>query len=286
MDVVNLILCDEIENYNKTMSAESGDSSSVVHSFVHQTMPPLRDMLNCCNASKWGDSIEFEARLGRFDTTRSRFIPGVSQEFMSDCVERFESWGGWDRVEDWKETCDTFFMTDSGAKVRTTSDFSPVKRSCPPRIAHIEKRKMAQADFVTESDTYDDDTYDVRVALAKEVHRNVEAYPRVKPTHVRLKQRKSFLYRPEDADEAYWRFDFTLSWSGKTTIECDRNQDLGEGTCYEIEVECTNPHHYSKRGADFDYIASSLLLKLRKNIMNTPDYQNLNFRLVQSKRFA
>lgn len=285
MEIVNMILCDEIENYKKTIEPESGDTSSVLHSFINQSVPPLKDMLNYCHSTKWGDSLEFEARMGRFDAAKSRFIPGVTHEFMDDCIERFESWNGWHSVEDWKETCDTFFTTDSGAQVRTTSDFSPVKRSGQPRITHIEKRKIAQADFITESDAYDDNTYDVRVALTKEVGRNVDGYPHVKPSFVRLKQRKSFIYKPSDADEPYWRFDFTLSWSGKTMIDCDRNQDRGVGTCYEIEVECTNPHHYVKH-TDNEYVAASLLLKVRKNIMNAADYQNINFRLVQSKRFV
>lgn len=285
MEIVNLILCDEIENYKKTIEPERGDSASALHSFIDQTVPPLKDMLNYCHTFKRGDTVEFEARLGRFDATKSRFIPGVTHDFMNECIGRFESWNGWYSVEDWKETCDTFFTTDSGAKVRTTSDFSPVKRSGHPHITHIEKRKIAQADFVTESDTYDENTYDVRVALNKEVSRNVDGYPHVKPDFVRLKQRKSFLYKPEGADEPYWRFDFTLSWEGETAIECDMNQDAGLKTRYEIEVECTNPHHYIKE-KEKEYVAASLLLKVRKNVMNAADYQNINFRLVQSKRFA
>lgn len=285
MEVVNLILCDEIENYKKTLKPEDGHVVSSLHSFIHQTIPPLKDMLNYCHAAKWGDSIEFEARMGRFDAAKSKFIPGVSRDFMNTCIERFETWDGWHSIEDWKETCDTFFITDSGSQVRTTCDFSPIKHSDNPKITHVEKRKIAQADFVTESDAYDDNTYDVRVALTKEITRDVDSYPNVKPKFVRLKQRRSFIYNPSNVEEPCWRFDFTLSWSGKTTIECDKHQAADIGTCYEIEIECMNPHHYMKQ-VDAEYVATSLLLKVRKNIMNAADYQNVNFRLVQSKRFA
>lgn len=91
--------------------------------------------------------------------------------------------------------------------------------------------------------------------------------------YVRIKNRKSFVYQPDDAPHPIWSIDFTKSWSGATYTQAELRQKANE-TLYEIEVECLDPYAYmSAAPKDLWYLATSLMLKMRDFVgTSTPFY--------------
>lgn len=85
---------------------------------------------------------------------------------------------------------------------------------------------------------------DVRVALSEERVLESSTLPpwgsRRASMRVRIKQRRSFLYTPEGAEEPVWRFDFTLVWAGKTFAQAHQRQQFEEPD-FELECELLDP---------------------------------------------
>lgn len=214
------------------------------------------------------DTLELEARLGRFDAVSGCFRPGVSKEFMDACLEAFSSWDGWQEVTPWVHTVDTFYEW-SKQEYRTTTDFT----ADPPQIEHVVKKKLAYVDLITQADVshaFRDgrELYDVRVALARERQVGPPAVHLVAPSHVRMKIRKSFRYQPQGTSRPFWSFDFTISWGGAHIIEADQRQAEADGTRHEIEVECANPHVYLQAAScTASYLVASLILKVKNDLL-------------------
>lgn len=251
------------------------------------------------------ESLELEARLGRFDAVAGCFRPGVSKEFMDKCLDVFSSWNGWKDVTPWEHTVDTFYEW-SKQDYRTTTNFTVE----PPQIEHVVKKKLAFIDLVTQADVTQafnrgKELYDVRVCLSKERQVGPPAVHIVNPSHVRMKIRKSFRYQPRNTSRPFWRFDFTISWSGKHIIEADQKQAEADGTKCEIEVECTNPHLYLQAAScTASYLIASLILKVKNDLLrcgkemakgtsafssfnaSPSDPVNLYFRIVQMKTYV
>jgi hypothetical protein len=83
----------------------------------------------------------------------------------------------------------------------------------------------------------------------------------VTPTHVRIRQRKSFYYSNQ-GNESVWVFDISLTWSGNTKEEAELSQRNDLPT-YEIECECLSPTGYRvQNGQTGEYVMRSLLLKM------------------------
>ena len=99
---------------------------------------------------------------------------------------------------------------------------------------------------------------DVRVGFAHEIDLDPDEIPSVvDPIFVRIKQRKSFMYKS-------WRYDLTRAWEGKTLAEASQKQSQGIPPVYEVELELLDPDLYINNNPDITavYIATSLLLKL------------------------
>lgn len=107
--------------------------------------------------------------------------------------------------------------------------------------------------------------FDMRIDLnrEKEIPQDDPRLPHlINTTHMRIKQRKSYMYASKGALQPTWQFDVTLSWSGKTKTEAEAKQQSEPPVC-EVECELLNPRHVLiENGKDDQYVAASLLCKM------------------------
>lgn len=236
-----------------------------------------------------GENFELEARLGKLDKVSGKFRPGVTKEFMDNCISVFNKWEGWTDITPWTQTEDTFY-TIHKTQYRTTTNYT----NSPPTIYHVIKDRISSADFETKFDSddvnesnVDKDTvydtfrdnesgnlrdslnlYDLRVCLSKEKTVSVPPASIVVPDRVRIKIRKSFKYTPFGCGHPFWSFDFTMSWDGVDIVDVDRTQSDAECTSYEVELECINPQLYmSSASVMMSYLVASLIVKIKNDIM-------------------
>lgn len=107
-------------------------------------------------------------------------------------------------------------------------------------------------------------SWDVRISLNTEEPVDESLLPAtIVPTFVRLKNRKSYLYRPKEYENAIWRYDISVCWEGLSQSEVEKKQKMDPGRI-EIECEIINPTEYmNTAGHDDLYVSTSLLLKIR-----------------------
>ncbi len=226
--------------------------------------------------------FELEARFGTLSHDgRLTFQPGVSPEFMAQCLRSVGSFQEWHAIRDWEETQDYYYelpphpedLRGQGILMRTSVAFRKTGTDeAKIETEHVCKQVRDKQDFryvanhrvgaVAPPGT------DIRVSLNYEEFvppdtAAVTIPPRVQPKYVRIKNRKSFIYQPTHATAPIWSLDFTKSWSGPSRSEAELKQRQNQ-TVYEIEVECLDPHAYmNDPRRDQFYLATSLLLKMR-----------------------
>ena len=164
-------------------------------------------------------------------------------------------------------------------EIRTTAKFQIDPRTQKKRMIteHIRKMSIKKIDFrhVDQNPSTQTFTpfhhnwlganYDIRIGLNYEEQVPESDIPSIiNPASVRIKSRKSFLYKPHHTEAKYpvWKFDITRSWTGKTKTEAEKKQKNGD-TVFEIELECLNPKALmvSPKHDSF-YVACSMLLKM------------------------
>ena len=191
-----------------------------------------------------GGVMELEARLGRLGAG-SGFLSGVSAAEFERIVGGLERCTAWTvpPPPEWVETRD--YTTGDGVRVTATSGGGAVvalrKTACATE-------NLACVSAAPRNDSH----HDVRVRLSMEEDAVVPgaATPTV---HVRIKQRKSFVYKE-------WRVDATRCWAGGTLQAAEEARARGS-TVYEVEVECVDAALTLSRHDDA-HVAESLLLKV------------------------
>ena len=187
--------------------------------------------------------LELEARLGRLSGSGG-FVSGVSAaEFarILGGLERCTAWTAPPQLE-WLETRD--YTTAAGVRVTSGSSGGVVALKKTARATE----NLAFVCAAPRTDAH----HDVRVRLSLE--EGVPVAPAAVPTvHVRIKQRKSFVYKE-------WRVDATRCWAGDTLQAAEEARAQGR-TVYEVEVECVDAAATLRQHAD-EHVAESLLLKV------------------------
>ena len=215
--------------------------------------------------------FELEARFGKVSSDpRTPFCTGVSKEFMLQTLNLLQEFGAWQKVGDWEEYIDYFYIIDEGPPVRTSSYADPNTHDIVTE--HIRKHVRDKQDYRIKPLTHQppNNVYDIRVSLNFEEKVDAAKIPTyVTPSFVRIKSRKRFFYGHDESKEPLWVYDLTRSWSGSTKEEAENKQKNDE-TQYEIECECLDAVRYM---ADVDpqfsrqdesYVATSLLLKMAR----------------------
>lgn len=232
--------------------------------------PLITDLRGMCRTVSPDHTIELEARLGRIQMHRNRsprFSPGVSNDYMHKILQMMGTFPEWYRVDDWVHEQDFIYPNDHGDSVRSRVIFD--KHGQSMKVEHVKKRRRQVQDLKNTMHAQEDDgmyrnAWDVRISLSTEEPVQIEDLPpTIHPSFVRVKNRKSFWYRPSTFEEAVWRFDLTVAWEGETKSEAEQKQRMEPGR-FEIECEMVDPAAYlSAESHDDLYVATSLLLKIR-----------------------
>ena len=215
--------------------------------------------------------MELEARFGRVTTNR-RFETGVSQDFMNRAICMANGFGNWYSVTDWMELQDFYYALDDGRQMRTTVRYDPSTKRIETN--HIVKEGIVNSDL--RCHPTGEYLQDIRVSLSREEKIPIDRIPSMaRPSMVRLKQRKSFLYASGTGNKPMWSFDFTMSWIGSSKSDAESNQKSIPPTC-EIECECIEPFDYlSIVHHDDYYVACSILLKMADFLGSNSPYDLL-----------
>lgn len=205
--------------------------------------------------------IELEGRLGQISST-GKFTSGVNAAFFIVLLNRMHLGRHWIEVTDWNESEDTYFETLSGKQVRQTrlfdTDNVEIKLGlvvCKD-VLHVTTQAFDVADHDAAQQVTDPaaaaidvnrpvisaDVNALRISCAKEAQVEDADVPHVvtNPTHVRIKQRKSFYSASKGLDGARWRYDMTRTWSGGNREEAIASQRSEPARC-EIEIEWIPP---------------------------------------------
>jgi hypothetical protein len=190
-------------------------------------------------------TLELEARLGRLSGSGG-FVSGVSAAEFARIVgglERCTAWTAPPQLE-WLESRD--YTTAAGVRVTSGA-------AADSPVAALKKTACATENlaFVSAAPRTDGH-HDVRVRLSLE--EPAAAVAAAVPTvHVRIKQRKSFVYKE-------WRVDATRCWAGDTLQAAEEARAQGRAL-HEVEVECVDAAVTLRQHAD-EHVAESLLLKV------------------------
>jgi hypothetical protein len=243
----------------------------------------LKNLPSSADKKLYNDGrFELEARFGTVSQDgRNSFQPGVTKEFMHQCLQFLDTYPDWKLVKDWEETHDYYYelpphpedLRGQGILVRTSVAFRKQGDSMAEIVTeHTCKQVRDKQDFRYVANHrmggMSPPGMDVRVSLnfeeiipADSVATSIPA--RVQPKYVRIKNRKSFIYQPAHSTVPIWSLDFTKSWSASTRSQAETKQKQQQ-TVYEIEVECLDPYTYmNDPRRDQFYLATSLMLKMR-----------------------
>lgn len=198
--------------------------------------------------------LELEARF--FDNNMPN-AKGISEKKMNLLLGCFENSAHVNNFEiiDWTEIHDVFYKQprEGGKKPQTVRSTSwGDKNTLILENEDIIKNRIKLLRMVTNNNTDG-----CKLCLSTEMLISVPTPVVVRPMHVRIKQRKSFIYKTPD-NAVTWRYDFSMCWEGKTKLEAEIAQQ-NNMTVYEFEIELVDFHE------DIcpKYLAESLLLKIR-----------------------
>lgn len=253
--------------------------ANIMPNYIHKypqivdAIHEIQSIIDDWKADTSQGSYELEARFGRWQG--QYFESGVSKAFIEKVLEMFQTFPQWTNVTDWEETHDYFYYAEDKTKgmIRTTASFISNEKEGRKSIVthHIRKRVMSKFDYQYKTNhngniLHSKYQYDIRVNLNYEEKVPDHDLPSiVNPSSMRIKSRKSFLYKSDNFPSTIplWKFDITRSWTAANRTDAEMKQKNGE-TTYELELECLNPRALMLLPKhDSWYVACSLLMKMR-----------------------
>ena len=231
-----------------------------------------------------GPSIELEMRLG--SRSGGRYQSDVGRSSFYTILEALESFSSWSHVTHWIESQDVFYSImlpqgseskDRKAEIRTTVGPNEANEIT---LKHQIKRRLKIIDFVVTSPRFPaDGTHQIsegpdeeghtapalglRFCVSIETPVPLEILPAaVKPSLVRIKQRKKFILSSIGVERPAFSFDMSIIYSGESKFEAESKQASQTGGKYEVEIECLEPLLYLQScDSQETILALSLLLK-------------------------
>lgn len=184
---------------------------------------------------------ELEARLGSVDPETGQFKSEVDHLWFTTLQRRLDACTDWARKTHWVESEDVFFTDQLGRSVRQSRVCDP--STCQMSLHTVCKERLGiglmplVAPMIATAEILPSGVTALRVAQSHEHPVEPEVLPLiVKPLHVCIKQRKSFLLASTTHPGATWSFDLTRRWHGHTREAAEEHQTKCAPTC-EIEVE-------------------------------------------------
>lgn len=216
-----------------------------------------------------GDTLELEARLGIFNTHINKFSPSINPLCFKDAERSLDQCTFWSSVEEWHEEIDVFLP--GGVRQRIV-ETSPVNGEACGVVQHSVCKKRVASEILIctgpRASIGHDCGMDARVTLNKEIPVKTNQLVPCQPTHVRIKQRKTYKM-------THWQWDLSRVWAGNTRLEAEQQQ-RNAAPIYELELELINPDDLFKAHST-SYIAESLLLKLGSLVRIIAKDQDLGY---------
>lgn len=186
--------------------------------------------------------------LNKFTEIEARFkLPSME---VFDKIEKILNTGMWISVQDFHEIHDYFYNTSKHKGIRTSIIFDDKKLIM--NTIHMQKSRIKNRNIKSE-------TCSVKICVSQEKPiDNCDLPDVVKPNFVRIKQRKSYLYKPSYTDKPFIRYDITRSWEGETREDVEKKQRDVEAE-YEIELEYM---HIPKDKINTFFLANSMAKKV------------------------
>lgn len=221
-----------------------------LHAAVFESVDPPPCLVDLVRRARGlpASERELEIRLGR--TGDDAFAPGVTKSAF-DALERDFLALPLVTTNRWEEVVDFFHTHRTEGKVRTRVRYNTTD-------LRIEKEHIAKETIASLTVARSDDPQEGgRIAAARErqIH-NVE--PACLPTHVRIKQRKTFADVREG--RVVWAYELSKTWSGRTRNAAEHVQMHGEPV-YEVECELVDEEGAYLSRTDDHTAALSLLMK-------------------------
>jgi hypothetical protein len=287
---------DTTNRYKDHLPCLSNDYSkhdNAVH-VIAQMFKKLRNKLKEKKSNSNNIEYEMEAKFGIITHgKRIEFKSGVSEEFNTVVKNMLRSYKGWHCIHPSTEYVDYFYDV-SGTRIRTTVEYrydqseTDKSLSIPKMIPkHICKQLIDCSLFSYKSSKCmqtedDDDTsrdlfesqYDLKITLSKEETIKPKQIPSSinKTDHVRIKQRESFEYKPDNAKYPTWRIDLSTIWEGETKSQAE-NKRHKEAPKYEVECELLNVDYFLNHLQSSDSQAAlSMILKVLDLYGSKKDY--------------
>ena len=192
---------------------------------------------------------ELEIRLGR--TSGGRFVPGVDRDTFYRLERDFLD-SPLLPSDRWTEVVDFMYVGKCGGRVRTrvlydAASFEVVKE-------HVRKTTRGTVTLCRS----DDADEGARVAVASE-EAVEDLLPSCMPTHVRIKQRRTFVDVRQG--RRTWCYELSRTWSGVTRSAAEVRQRTAEPE-YEVECELVDEGQAYTHSVSDASLASSLLMKV------------------------
>jgi hypothetical protein len=270
------------------------EQASLVVSIVEKMKSCVRGNEGTAFSNSFVDELEF--RLGSF-TTSGQKENGISEQLFYHILDLLKKCGDWTSIVPKQESHDYFFNVSNqqsngnkkGPIQKFISDLSLDEKICirssvtflpktlETRVDSVCKRKKMSVDTPIIDFNDNTETLYGRFQLSREYFIDGKKLPEsVRPTFVRIKQRKSFIHQPKEGGVG-WRIDMTMAWSGKTREEAEINQKL-KNTVYEFECECTGIESIESdiQSGKIYYVVLSMILKIQSFLPSQFKFQKLD----------
>lgn len=195
---------------------------------------------------------EIELRLGTY--LPSGFQAGVTKDIFEQLERDLMECATLQTSKKWTEIVDYHYIGEHGEPVRTRVEYDTEGMGL--RRTHVSKQTQDVFVYGKGDDTIE----------ACKITRSLElpvtdVRSTCIPTHVRVKQRKTF--RDVRDGNVVWVYELSRTWSANSRSAVEHLQNVAEPT-YEIEVELVDERGTYRDASSDAHIAQSLLMKACK----------------------
>jgi hypothetical protein len=195
--------------------------------------------------------LELEIRLG--SSSETSFCPGVPQGVFEQLQEDMSEDGRLVARDPWKEMIDYHYVGLDGQPIRTRV----IGDSECMEIRKEHTRKVVLGKALVQGERGSADA--ARVILSHEVP-VVDPPASCVPTHIRIKQRRTFDDRRDGV--VVWSYELSKTWSANSRSAVEYRQHMNE-PIYEVECELVDQDGAYLRQLSDAQICESILVKLR-----------------------
>ena len=213
--------------------------------------PPVVDCVSFFRSASNRSESELEVRLGHWDAQLGRFTPGIPKASFVHLERELCSTADLEADKEWEEVVDYYYTSKDKSVVRTRVECDTTTMSMSN--SHIVKRGTFSSVLLVDEETGDA----CKACWCMEVP--VHDPPGVCiPSHVRIKQRKSF--RDARGGGVVWKYELSKTWSASSRSAVEHMQHVQEPV-YEVECELVDEGGEYLREREDSYVAHSLLAK-------------------------